>query len=102
MSIKKQYSKKDPICKVTFTLTEEAIGTAEHAALAGNFNWWDTYNLPMKRTKNGAFEIKLDLDKGKEYQFRYLVDGKRWINDPEADGYIPNHVSGEDNCLIKV
>ena len=40
-------------------------------------------------SKDGSFSAKLELDAGREYQFRYLIDGSRWENDWKADKYIP-------------
>ena len=41
----------------------------------------------------------LDLDAGREYQFRYLINGKDWHNDWEADKYVANPFSG-DNSVV--
>jgi hypothetical protein len=35
------------------------------------------------------------------YQFRYLLDGENWINDPKADGYALSEY-GSENCLVEV
>jgi len=36
---------------------------------------------------------------GREYAFRYRVDGERWENDPGADKYVPNPF-GSDNSVV--
>jgi hypothetical protein len=41
----------------------------------------------------------LELEPGREYQFRYLINGEHWWNDWNADDYVPG-VSGADNCLV--
>ena len=69
--LKKQPLKSKPVCKVTFTLPESV--KAESAYLVGDFNNWDEKATEMKKLKkNGQFTITLELDKEKEYQFRYL------------------------------
>lgn len=96
--LKKQSLKSKPICKVTFTLPE-AI-KAETAYLVGDFNNWDEKATPMKLVKkNGQFNITLELETGREYQFRYLVNGTEWHNDWHADKYVPNPFSG-DNSVV--
>jgi 1,4-alpha-glucan branching enzyme len=95
--LKKQFLKTKPVCKVTFTLPE-AI-KAETAYLVGDFNNWDEKATQMKKTKNGQFSTTLELDKGREYQFRYLVNGTEWHNDWHADKYMPNPFSG-DNSVV--
>jgi 1,4-alpha-glucan branching enzyme len=96
--LKKQILKSKPVCKVTFTLPE-AI-KAETAYLVGDFNNWDEKSTPMKMVKkSGQFSITLDLETGREYQFRYLVNGTEWHNDWHADKYVPNPFSG-DNSVV--
>jgi hypothetical protein len=42
----------------------------------------------------------LTLDAGREYQFRYLVDGKKWENDWKADKYVAAPYSNADNSVV--
>ena len=44
----------------------------------------------------------LPLDSGKSYQFRYLIDGNRWLNDSEADRYTPSGIGNESNGVIEL
>ena len=39
----------------------------------------------MKSTKDGKFSTTIDLQTGREYHFRYLINEDQWENDPEAD-----------------
>ncbi len=55
----------------------------------------------MKRLKKGGFTVTLELQPGKEYKFRYLIDGNRWENDWGADRYERNPY-GEDNSVVVV
>ena len=54
----------------------------------------------MKKLKSGVFKATVKLETGKEYQFRYLIDGTTWENDWEADKYVPNTMSFEDNSVV--
>ena len=97
--LKKQQLKSKSVCKVSFTLPE-AI-KAETAYLVGDFNNWDEKTTLMKKPKkNGQFTVTLDLEKGREYQFRYLVNGTEWHNDWHADKYVPNPFSGDNSVVI--
>ena len=101
MSIKKQFLKSKPVCKVTFSLTGEEVANAEKVQLVGDFNEWNVKKaIDLKKFKNGTFKTTLDLDTEKEYQFKYLIDNERWENDGEADKYVNNGVSAEDNFVI--
>jgi hypothetical protein len=42
------------------------------------------------------------LEPGHDYQFRYLVDGETWLNDPAADKYVPNPFGSENSVVIVV
>lgn len=96
MSVKKQYMKSKNICKVTFTLP---MTDGETATVVGDFNAWDREATPMKKGRSG-YTATVELEPGREYQFRYLVDGDRWTNDDEADGFSDTHFHDAKNCVI--
>jgi 1,4-alpha-glucan branching enzyme len=100
VSLKKQYLKSKPVCKVTFRFPKQAAGDAKRVHLVGDFNNWKTAATPMKKLKSGDFTVTLDLETDKEYQFRYLIDGATWENDWEADKYAPSPFPGEDNSVV--
>ena len=102
MSIKKQYLKSKPECKVTFRLRATESHKAANAHLVGDFNGWDTHALPMKRLKNGDFTQTLSLPVGQTFQFRYFLYGSTWENDWQADSYVPSPVSMEENSVISL
>jgi 1,4-alpha-glucan branching enzyme len=94
--LKKQFLKTKKECKVTFTLQNV---DGETAALVGEFNHWDGNAHTMKKAKDGSFSVTVNLPKDQEFQFRYLVNGDEWHNDPEADKHIPNP-HGEMNSVV--
>jgi 1,4-alpha-glucan branching enzyme len=96
--LKKQFLKTKNVCKVTFSLPAAVQG--ETVYLVGDFNSWDEHSHPMKRQKDGSFTLTVDLEKGREYQFRYLVNGTEWHNDWEADRYVPNPFSGDNSVVV--
>ena len=97
--IKKQFLKTKPVCKATFTLPVEAAPEAKSVAVVGEFNDWNLDNaVPMKKSK-GVFKAMVELETGKEYQFRYIADNENWINDSEADKYVSTPY-GVENCVV--
>jgi 1,4-alpha-glucan branching enzyme len=102
MSIKKQFLKRKPVCKVTFRIPEEIGNSAETAHVVGEFNNWDFSSTPMKKLKTGDFTATLDLEKGREYQFRYLLDQKNWENDMDADKFEPSPFGDSENSVLVV
>ena len=102
MALKKQFLKTKPVCKVTFKLPKEMADGASAVTLVGDFNGWDKAATPMKALKGGDFSVSMDLETGRDYQFRYLVDGARWENDDNADRYEFNAFAGSENSVIEV
>ena len=102
MSLKKKYLKSKPICKVSFEVPKEAAKQADEIYIVGEFNDWNTSATPMKKLKNGKFTSTLDLNVGREYQFRYLLDGEEWENDWQADKYVPNSYGDCENSVVVV
>ena len=100
MSLKKSFSKDKTTCTVTFTVSAEAAQGATTVNIAGDFNSWSSTDTPLKQGKDGSFSVKIPLEVGKEYQFRYLLDGYKWENDWEADKYIPAPYSNADNSVV--
>lgn len=96
--LKKTRSGESGRMKVTFVLPPQP--NANHVHLAGDFNDWQSSN-PMKRQKDGSWRTTVELDAGREYHFRYLVDGDHWVNDEAADAYVPNPF-GADNCVVRL
>ena len=91
MSIKKQFLKSKPMCKVTLSVPKSISNGAKKIQVVGDFNNWNTKKAtPMEQLKNGIFKATLSLETGKTYQFKYLIDGEIWENDDYADDYVRN------------
>jgi len=97
--LKKNYSKTGKICRVTFKYKNSE--NAEIAILAGEFNSWSSQENPMKKLKDGSFSVTLSLQAGNSYPFRYVLNGNIWVNDEDANSYLPNEY-GEENSVVVV
>ena len=53
----------------------------------------------MRRDAAGGFSVTIELDAGRVYRFRYLLDGQRWDNDWAADAYVRNDFGGDDSVV---
>lgn len=100
MSIKKKFLKSKPVCKVTFSVPKELVTSAESVHVVGEFNDWNPASTPLKGLKNGTFSGTLDLEQGREYQFRYLIDGVKWTNDDSADKYVSTPFADAKNSVV--
>lgn len=90
-------TEQGPVVRVVFTLPNSIWADQIH--LVGDFNGWSTTSHPMQRNREGEWELSVDLEPGRAYQFRYLCDGDRWMNDSQADAYVMNPY-GSDNFVI--
>ena len=102
MTIKKQYLKSNQICKVTFAIPPEVGQSAKTVKVVGEFNNWSFTANPMKKLKSGAFKTTIDLIKGREYQFRYLMDKNNWENETETDKLVPSPYGDSENSVVIV
>ena len=94
--LKKKFLKTKPVCEVTFQLPEEI--EAKKVSVVGDFNDWDPEANPLRKRK-GVWKTKLKLDQGREYEYRYYVNGEEWHNDHNADKYVPNNMGGENSVV---
>jgi 1,4-alpha-glucan branching enzyme len=100
MSVKKQYLRTSPECKVTFRLSKEIATSINRVNLVGDFNNWNIENIPMRKQKTGEFSVSVTLTTGREYQFRYLLNNRDWTNDTQADKYVPNKFQSENSVIV--
>jgi 1,4-alpha-glucan branching enzyme len=102
MGPKKRYLKTKNLSKVTFQLPSEAAPEAKRVALVGDFNDWNPAATPMTRLKSGEFKATVDLEPGRDYEYRFLIEDKVWENDWNAEGYKPSGIPGAENSVVHV
>lgn len=89
--------------KVTFVLPAEIVADASQGLLLGEFNNWDKDNgFSLKKSKDGSMKATVELETGKSYEYRYLLDGGRWVNDETASQYTVVFGFGVLNCVVDV
>ncbi|GEM_PF-656233 len=99
MMLKKQWFKTK--CKVAFEIKAGELPKdikIQSIHLVGEFNGWDKTATPLRKVKNVWKEFVI-IDLEKELQYRFLINGTTWFNDPNADKYVANNVDG-DNCIV--
>jgi 1,4-alpha-glucan branching enzyme len=103
MSISKKYLKSKPVCKVTFRIPSEVGINHKKANILGSFNNWDKTSHRMKKlVKDGSFSVVVDLEVGKEYEFKYLLDNVVWLTDDDAEKHVVTHYGDSSNSVISV
>ena len=96
MSIKKQFIKTKPVCKVTFSVEAKEATTA---SVVGDFNGWNPSEGILSKLKTGTFKNTFELPKDASYEFKYVIDGV-YINDSEADALVWNEFAGAENGIL--
>ena len=55
-----------------------------------------------KIKKDGSFSLTVDLETGKDYQFKYLLDGNYWMNENDADRQATTHYGDSQNSILSL
>lgn len=98
MSIKKQFVKTKPVCKVTFSVEAKE---ATKASVVGDFNNWDPEEGTLNKLKNGTFKGVFNIGKDASYEFKYVIDGV-FVNEAESDSFLWNEFAGNENGVLTV
>ncbi len=93
----KIYTRSGRKCRMTFYVPPD--GKARTVHLVGDFNDWSTCSHPLERQTDGSFSQTLKLKAGREYRYRYFMDGYRWTTDSVADGAITNQLNTLDSIV---
>lgn len=102
MSIKKKYLADKKACRVTFIFDLSFSESIKTVSVVGDFNNWDPIGNPMKKGRDGKFSLSMKFPVKNDFQFRYLVDGRKWLTDFEADSLAPIPWSDEFNSVINI
>ena len=98
--LKREYSEDKSKCLVTFWLAKEAAPEARCIALAGTFNNWDEKSHLLSKLESGDFALTVELEAGKEHEFRFLIDETRWENAWNADKYVGSPYGDCENSVV--
>jgi 1,4-alpha-glucan branching enzyme len=98
--ISKTPAKRGATTKVTFEVPADEADGSSRICLCGDFNEWSQDGTPMTKRKDGRFTATVTLPQGGNYRFRYLLDGDRWENDPQADLYVDNGFGSKDSVVV--
>jgi 1,4-alpha-glucan branching enzyme len=96
--IRKSRTDSEDTVRVTFEIPGSVW--AERINLVGDFNGWDRDSLPFVLDREGNWVVELDLQRGRQYRFRYLVNGDYWGYDWHADKHTPRPDGQSDSILI--
>ena len=96
--IDKKLSTRSGQARVTFELPSTVW--AGQISLVGEFNNWDGQVTPMIQDRlDESWRATVDLEAGRRYRFRYLLDGNTWLTDCQADDCAPNSTGSYDSVV---
>jgi 1,4-alpha-glucan branching enzyme len=97
--IKKVNKRHSDRVKVTFILPEDHPH-GDALSVVGDFNDWTPGEHSFVRRSNQTFSTNVTLKEGDRYAFRYYSEETGWINEEEADDFVPNE-HGSTNCVVE-
>lgn len=74
--------------------------SAKIVTVVGDFNQWNPLARPFKRNTGGLWKVTVRLAPG-TYQYKFVVNGQRWEDDPLNVHRVPNE-HGTFNSIRKV
>ena len=92
--------KKTPVKKTNKTsVVFAALGLEDalEVGVAAEFNDWLPETTPMKRRKDGSWAATVRLPKDERFEYCFVVDGKTWVADEDADALVPNPFGGKNS-----
>lgn len=73
---------------------------ARSVMVAADWNQWNPETHPLTDDDgDGIWEIHLRLQRGRDYQYQFVIDGNRWVADPEARVQIDDGFGGVNSLL---
>ena len=94
--VQKTYFKTKDHCKVKFSFNVENAETVEILGL--NSDWENS--IVMRKKKDGTFSCEVSLPKNTQHEFKYRVNEKEWMNEPDADSQQTNVFGSVNSILI--
>jgi serine protease AprX len=83
--------------KLVFVFHDDA---AEHVAVAGDFNNWSTSRDVLQKESSGLWVARVPAPAAGSYQYKFIVNGHRWIEDPSNGMKTPDSFGGLNSLIV--
>ncbi len=81
-------------------LFQYANTSAQSVSLVGDFNGWSKHDHPMRKESDGTWTFTRRISPGM-YQYKFVVDGERYENDPGNPAMVDNYnQSGKNSVFV--
>ena len=74
--------------------------SAETVSVAGDFNDWNEDATPLKRNSSGLWLTEIAIPRAGRFEYKFIINGQRWIEDPSNGMKAPNNYGGLNSVLV--
>ena len=73
---------------------------ATSVSLAGDFNKWDASSTPLGKDASGLWHVEIATPPPGKYEYKFVVDGAKWVEDPGNWFKTPDNFGGLNSVLV--
>jgi len=73
---------------------------ARNVSLAGGFNDWNPASNPLTKDTSGLWACKLTTPGPGRYEYKFVVDDRRWVEDPNNGMKVSDGFGGLNSLLV--
>lgn len=73
---------------------------AENVAVAGDFNGWNHNATALRQDSSGLWLAEVKTPPAGRYQYKFIVNGERWIEDPSNGAKVSDGYGGLNSLLV--
>src|SRR5215813_11863073 len=74
--------------------------SAHSVSVAGDFNGWSQTATPLKRNGSGLWFTQIAIPRVGRFEYKFIINGQRWIEDPSNGMKAPNNYGGLNSVLV--
>jgi len=74
--------------------------TATRVSVAGDFNGWSQITTPLKCNGSGLWSTEIVVPNTGRFEYKFIVDGQRWIEDPSNGMKAPDNHGGLNSVVV--
>ena len=73
---------------------------ADTVSVAGDFNGWNRSATPLTRHNSGLWSTEIVVPQSGRFEYKFIVDGRRWVEDPSNGMKVPDNHGGLNSVLL--
>jgi 1,4-alpha-glucan branching enzyme len=74
--------------------------SARSVSVAGDFNGWNHVATPLTRNGSGLWSAEIVLPRAGRVEYKYIINGERWVEDPSNGMKAPDNYGGLNSVLV--